>query len=196
MLIPPFPWINLIEHPEVGIPTYLATLISELDQQDLLNSLTRIQNALTSRSEDTNKKYLALLHAEILFRLGNITTASSQLKLIGNTYQNESVGIVSRYLNFLISAQKGHYHLAHTGIKRLLQTINTDSILIPFLQISLIETGLMLQQTAYVSDLIMNVEQITPEINQRLQIRTADAYQSKKKICGGATALYRIIEKI
>lgn len=173
--IPPFPWIQLIENYIDDKHNYPEQLIDTLEEEDWLTALTLIQDALKNSPQEERKKYLAFLHAEILFRLGNVNGAANQLKLLTRTYKNESIGIVAHYLSFLIEARKGAYHLAHTGLRQIAETLTENHPIISHVHLALLETGLALRKAESISDLVANFNGGTDDIAQRFSIRTADA---------------------
>lgn len=175
MYFPPFPWIGMIEHSITDPKNYPAELIENLYAKDWFSALTDIQRALVSSPRDGLEKYLVLLHAEILFRLGNMDAAIAQLNLLTHTYPDESIGILSQYLYYLIEAQKGSHHLAAVGLRQLQKSVGPDHPVTPYLTLSLFENSLALKQVEDQSELVPEVLLVNEELQQRFEIRTADA---------------------
>ena len=181
VLIPPFPWIDLVEDSSAAKTGYPSALIETIQGQDLLTSLTRIQNQLKGGSENSRTKYLALLHAEILFRLGNVDTASEQLNLISKAYGSEPFGLVSRYLGFLIEANKGNYYLARAGMNQLSPRTTNLYRLNPYLQLSQLETDLALHRIDEAASRLATIRASQEIIEQRLLIRSADIFRAQNR---------------
>ena len=181
--VPPYPWLQLVTGGVDGspLPAEISRLVETIGDHDRFTALTMIQDEFKRSSQKKAAPYLAFLHAEILFRLGNETAAEKQLKLISRSYSSAQIGLTSRYISLLLTARRGAFHLARTGLAQLARNIPADHPLKPCLKLALLETGIALDQVESIEVLDLEPTYPAAGMERRFEIRKADVSRIDEK---------------
>ena len=167
--VPPFPLTSL---PSSG-NTQNLQFIEELDKQDLFESLRQIQKRLKSISNEEERKYYAITHADILFRLGSVKAALTQYKLLADTYGYEDAGILAVYGAALIEIGEHQFHLAKVRLTKLLDRLPTGHPLAPYVRLAVAETLLATGRYKQMNQLL-DREDFPAPLQETVELRRAD----------------------
>jgi hypothetical protein len=154
--------------------------IEELDKEDMFESLRQIQKRLTSITNEEERKYYAIAHADILFRLGSVAAALTQYKLLADTYEYDQVGNLAVYGAALIELGEHKFHLARVRLTKLLVRLPARHPLIPHVRLAVAESMLATGQYAQMVQLL-EWEGFPPSLNEAVELRRADhAYATER----------------
>ncbi len=101
-----------------------------------------MQQKLKSSIGQEQGRYLALTHADVLYRLGNMDAAYDQFELLRQAYGDDGVGLIARYAQALIDAQRGEIFQAHLILQSLSEQTGSNTPLAEHISLSLLESSL------------------------------------------------------
>ncbi|NNK56864.1 MAG: hypothetical protein HKP44_06090 [Desulfofustis sp.] len=168
-LFPPFPLTSLLSSGEAPI----LPIIEELDKQNMFESLRRIQKQLKSINKEEERKYYAITHADILFRLGSVEAALTQYKLLADTYGYDDAGNLAVYAAALIEIGTHKFHLAQVRLTKLLDRLPARHLLIPLVRFAIAETHLATGQYEQMNQLL-DLGDFPPSLHESVELRRAD----------------------
>jgi tetratricopeptide (TPR) repeat protein len=171
--LPPFPLAALVSSGEAR----KVPFIEELDGKDMFDSLQQVQKRLKSISTEEERKYYAITHAEILFRLGSVEAALSQYKLLADTYGNDEAGNLSAYGAALLEIGTRRFHLARVRLENLLERLPVRHPLTPHVRLAVAETLLATRQYNEMRRLF-DREDFPASLSGAIEVRQADLAQA------------------
>lgn len=174
LYFPPFPLTSLAITGDAAAHGESLPFIEGLDQNDWFESLRLIQQRLKSIKKDKERKYYALAHADILFRLGSVEAARSQFKLVNQSYKNDIAGDLAIYAGSVIEAQSQQFYKAQTTLLRLLDRLPRSSPLLPYVRLALAEISLATNHYKQMNQHLNSIKEASPSLNPRIELRTAD----------------------
>ena len=170
---PPFPILSLVVPSDLpGTPESLP-VIEEMNRMDRFESLRHIQQRLKSVASSEERKYYAIVHADILFRLGSVDAARSQFSVLADTYPEDIAGDLSLYAAALLHAQDLEFHEAQASLQRLLERLPSLHPLYPYVRLALAETSLATGQYQEMKQLL-EMPDIPPPMQAIVELRRAD----------------------
>jgi len=181
---PSFPLIALLDTADNPRVKGVNAIINRLSRENWFDALTQIQKQMTimPAPDQETRTYLALVHADILFRIGNVEAASEQFELLKETFINEDAGDLAHYALTLIDAQNNDLYKAYIELTRLDSSIVQDHPLSPHLKLSLAETALTTGHYQKAEkNLDDNISVLPPAINRLKQLRKADLFYTTKR---------------
>ena len=170
----PFPLTSLAAAVDSGNYDESLAVIQGLDQTDWFESLRFIQNRLTSIQKVEERKYYAIAHADILFRLGSVGPASDQFKLLQEAYKDDIAGDLAIYSRAVIKALNHDFYKAQIELRALLERLPEHHPLLPYVRLALAETALATNQYKQMKEQLDTIEEISSPLSSRVQLRTAD----------------------
>lgn len=174
LYFPSFPLVELL--PEMSSPetTNMMTFIHGLNRQAWFKSLTEIQQRIAESNLSREKEYLAITHADILYRLGNIETAIEQFKLVERTFPGKSSGVLAAYAAALIEGQNRRYHDARVNLRTLLTGFHHSHWLLPYVHLSIAELAFASGQYLKIREHLDVLQNSPPALVDRVNLRSAD----------------------
>ena len=145
----------------------------EADGPDMFEYLRHIQKQLKSIKNEEERKYYALTHADILFRLGSVDAALTQFKLLADTYGYDDAGNLANYAAGLIEISTHKFHLAQVRLTRQLEQLPERHPLAPYLRLAVAETQLATGRYKQ-ADQLLDRSDFPPTLNQAVELRRAD----------------------
>ena len=175
LFFPSFPLTSLLPNEDFSPRVGSLRPLEELNQNNWFESLRIIQRNLKSINTEGERKYYAIAHADVLFRLGNIEAARNQFKLLGESYSTDDAGDLAVYAEALIEAQDHDYYTARTKLQKLLMRLNETHPLLPYVHFALAETALATKQYLQMEKLL-EMQDVPASLKDIVQLRTADLY--------------------
>ncbi len=171
---PDFPLVALsgpADFPQVSIAPELQ---NSLSQKNWFDALRQIQNLIKDEADARNRIYLALIHADILFRIGSVKAAYAQFQMLSETFADDNAGNLARYALALIDAQSGNFYKAYIELDKLNAAIELSSSLSPHLRLSLAETALATENYQQAAQLLTDSVTFPASLAELKQFRQAD----------------------
>ena len=170
---PPFPLISLVVPSDLpGTPESLP-IMEEMNRMDRFESLRHIQQLLKAVTSSEERKYYAIVHADVLFRLGSVEAARSQFNVLADTYPDDIAGDLSLYAAALLDAQDLEFHVAQASLQRLLERLPSLHPLYPYVRLALAETSLATGQYQQMKQLL-EIPDIPSPLQAIVELRRAD----------------------
>ena len=166
---PPFPLTSLLS----SVDGASRQVIEEFDGQDMFESLRHIQMQLKSIKSEEDKKYYALTHADILFRLGSVEAALTQFKLVADTYGYDDAGYLAIFAAALIELSTQKFHLAQVRLTRLLERLPEHHPLTAYIRLAVAENQLATGRYRYANQLL-DRDDFPPSLSDAVDLRRAD----------------------
>ena len=171
--VPPFPLTALLELQPANHEQFLLFL-TELNISSWFSALAQVQQKLKSNTEPDQSRYLALTHADVLYRLGNMDAAHEQFELLKQAYGEDRVAILASYAQALIDAQRGDIYRAHLILQSLSQRTNSGTALAEHIKLSFLESSLATGDYLIAEPLADHAESLPEDENIRWNLRLAD----------------------
>ena len=151
----PFPAIqHLLPDREKNI-AILSEEILDLANQQLWHLIPPLLLAeLDKESDPEIKKKLALTYGDVLSRSGAFVDAYKQLYLLAQEYAEEEIGIMARYLLYLLRARFEDPFIADFELRNLKPSMTAANPLTPYFLLTQIETALATAQYGRMKELL------------------------------------------
>jgi hypothetical protein len=151
----PFPAIQFLLPDRVKNTELLSQDIQTLAQQQLWHSIPPLLLEQMEQEDDTEVlKMLALTYGDVLSRMGQFTDAYKQLYLLAEEYNDEEIGIMAKYLLYLLRARFEDPFIADFELRNLKPSMTTANPLTPYFLITQMETALATAQYNRLKDLL------------------------------------------
>ena len=123
------------------------------------------------------QKLLALTYGEALLHAGNFEGSYKQLYLLKDKYPKEQIGLFASYLLGILMAVHGDPYGADFELKTLKDNIRHNNPLVPYLQLSIIETSLATNQLDQMKMALARDDLGYPkDIEYKRELRQADYF--------------------
>jgi tetratricopeptide (TPR) repeat protein len=174
--IPPFPAIQFLTAENEDNKDILNPKAYELAAQNQWHSLTRLLLEQIKLENDPEiKKRLALTYGEALSRDDQFSDAYKQLYLLAEEYNEEPIGVLAKYLLFLLRARFEDPYIADFELRNLRPLMTSANPLTPYFLITQIETALATEQYDRMKELLAQDDVGFPqEIATIKELRQAD----------------------
>lgn len=192
----PFPAVQFLLPDREKNIELLGSDIEALAQQQLWSSIPPLLLELMEQEIDSErKKILALTYGDALSRAGLFTDAYKQLYLLAEEYNEEEIGIMAKYLLYLLRARFEDPFIADYELRNLKPSMTLANPLTPYFQITQMETALATAQYSRLHD-ILAIDNIGYPKDTALlkELRQAD-YWSGTGDAIKAYVGYQLIEK-
>jgi len=151
----PFPAIQFLLPGREKNIDLLSVEILDLAQQRLWHTILPILlEQIGNESDPDIKKMLALTYGDTLSRVGQFADAYKQLYLLANEYSDEEIGIMAKYLLYLLRARFEDPFIADFELRNLKPAMVPANPLTPFFLITQMETALATAQYPRLSNLL------------------------------------------
>ncbi len=151
----PFPAIQFLLPEREKNKDLLNTEIQDLAAQQLWHAIPPILiEQIENETDPEVKKMLALTYGDVLSRVGNFEDAYKQLYLLAAEYGDEEIGIMAKYLLYLLRARFEDPFIADFELRNLKPAMTPANPLTPYYLITQIETALATAQYSRMSDLL------------------------------------------
>ncbi len=194
--MPPFPIIQFLLPNRKKNIEFLNEEIVQFGHQHLWHSIPPILlDQMATESDPERKKMLALTYGEVLTRYGQFADAYKQLYLLSTEYPEEDIGIIARYLLYLLEAKLRDPFIADYELRKLKPVMTTANPLTPYFRITQIETALATAQYSRMKELLALDDVGYPEQLEIIRdLRQAD-YWSGTDDTIKAYVGYQLLEK-
>lgn len=172
----PFPAIQFLAPGSKSNMDIFPPEIHELAKQKLWHSIPKLLLEQLEKENDPEiKKKLALTYGEVLSRDNQFSDAFKQLYLLAEEYNEEPVGILAKYLLFLLRARFEDPYIANFELRNLKPSMTAANSLTPYFLITQIETALATEQYNRMKELLAQDDIGLPkEISIVKELRQAD----------------------
>ncbi len=151
----PFPAIQFLLPDREKNISLVSTEIQDLAQQKLWHLiLPLILEQIAKESDKETKKKLALTYGDALSRVGRFSDAYKQLYLLAEEYGEEEIGVMSKYLLYLLRARFEDPFIADFELRNLKPVMTPANPLTPYFLITQMETALATAQYARLANLL------------------------------------------
>lgn len=180
-VFPAFPLSALLPQAETAPLQISYPLTGEFSAPEWFDALAQVQKRLKDRNSEQERKFLALTHADLLYRLGNSRLAQEQFSLLEKKYPDTEIGRIAQYAWIVIEAQEDHFYKAQILLERLLAQETGNSTLAPFIRLSLAECFLATGQPMRAQPYLEEPNSLTGKAAIRKDIRRADVFFAAKR---------------
>ncbi len=181
LYFPPFPLTAILswehEFPLLALPFSS----DELNGPDWFDALNDVQKRLTERTGEQERQYLALMYADLLYRLGNRSAASEQFGLLKKQYKDTDIGRLANFARIVIEGQHDHFYKSQILLERALEQEKQNSPLTPYIRLALAECFLATRQYQKALPYIENSGLLPEQAARRRDIRRGDLYFATKR---------------
>jgi len=192
----PFPAIQFLRPDREKNKDLLGSEIETLAQKQLWHSIPPLLLELLGKESDSEvKKMLALTYGDVLSRAGQFTDAYKQLYLLAQEYSEEEIGIMAKYLLYLLRARFEDPFIADFELRNLKPSMTPANPLTPYFLITQMETALATAQYSRLQGLLAIDNIGYPKDTELLkELRQAD-YWSGTGDAIKAYVGYQLLEK-
>jgi len=181
LYVPPFPLTAILswehEFPMLALPSDSV----ELNGPDWFDALNDVQKRLTERTGEQERQYLALMYADLLYRLGNRSAASEQFGLLKKQYPDTDIGRLANFARIVIEGQHDHFYKSQVALERALEQEKQNSPLTPYIRLALAECFLATRQYQKALPHLENPGLLPEQAARRRDIRRGDLYFATKR---------------
>lgn len=174
--IPPFPAIRFLTSENDDSKDILTPEVYGLADQKLWHTMPGLllEQIKTEKDPEVKKK-LALTYGEALSRDDQFSDAYKQFYLLAEEYNEEPIGVLAKYLLFLLRARFEDPYIADFELRKLKPLMTSANPLTPYFLITQIETALATEQYDRMKELLAQDNVGFPhEISIIKELRQAD----------------------
>lgn len=178
--IPPFPAIQFLATKNEDNKNIITPAIHELADQNEWHSLPRILLEQIKQEKDPEiKKKLALTYGEVLSLDDQFSDAYKQFYLFAEEYDEEPIGVLAKYLLFLLRARFEDPYIADFELRNLRPLMTSANPLTPYFLITQIETALATKQYDRMKELLAEDDVGFPQETSIIrELRQADYWSA------------------
>lgn len=181
LYFPPFPLTAILTWEYEFPPLVLPSGSDERNGPDWFDSLTDVQKRLTERTGEQERQYLALMYADLLYRLGSRSAALEQFGLLKKKYADTDIGRLANFAQIVIEGQHEHFYKSQILLERALEQEKQNSPLSPYIRLALAECFLATRQYQKARPLFINPGPLPEQAAKRRDIRKGDLFFATKR---------------